>query len=62
MIDVRSILATDVSAAVDGGGRILVRPRATLSAAVHGGGDIRYAGDPQVSMAVAGGGDVRRDH
>jgi hypothetical protein len=62
MIDVRSILATDVSAAVGGGGRILVRPRATLSAAVHGGGDIRYAGDPQVSMAVAGGGDVRRDH
>lgn len=62
IINVRSIPATDVSAAVDGGGRILVQAHSTLSAAVHGGGDIRYAGNPQVSMAVSGGGDVRRDH
>lgn len=62
LIDVRSVVAADVSAAVSGGGRILVEPRSTLSAAVNGGGDIRYGGDPKVSMAMSGGGDVRRDH
>jgi hypothetical protein len=59
-IDVRSVDATDVSAAVNGGGDIFVRARASLSAAVSGGGDIRYSGNPRVSMAVRGGGDVRR--
>ena len=48
-----------VSAAVNGGGQIFVRPRNSLSAAVSGGGQIRYAGNPQVSMAVQGGGLVR---
>jgi len=62
LIDARAIEATTVSAAVKGGGKIAVRPRATLSAAVMGGGEIRYSGNPQVSMAVSGGGDVRRDH
>jgi hypothetical protein len=59
-IDVRSIEATDVMAAISGGGKIAVSPRATLSAAVNGGGEVRYSGNPQVSMAVRGGGDVRR--
>jgi hypothetical protein len=61
-INLRAVDAVDVTAAVDGGGDIFVRPRASLSAAVHGGGDIRYSGNPRVSMAVAGGGDVRRDY
>jgi hypothetical protein len=61
-IDVRSVAARDVSAAINGGGDIYVRPRATLSAAVNGGGDIHYSGNPQVSMVVRGGGDVRRDY
>ena len=60
-IDVRSVAASDVSAAINGGGDIYVRPRATLSAAVNGGGDVHYSGNPQVSMAVRGAGDVRRD-
>lgn len=60
-IDVRSVSASDVSAAINGGGDIYVRPRATLSAAVNGGGDVHYSGNPQVSMAVRGGGDLRRD-
>jgi len=58
-IDLRSIDASHVTAAVNGGGHIAVRPRARLTAAVNGGGDIRYWGDPQVTMAVQGGGTVR---
>ncbi len=54
----RAVEATDVSAAVNGGGEISVHPRATLSAAVHGGGAIRYSGNPQVTTAIAGGGQV----
>jgi hypothetical protein len=61
-IDLRAVDAAEVSAAVNGGGDIFVRPRATLAAAVRGGGDIHYSGNPQVSMAVSGGGDVRRDY
>jgi len=60
-IDLRAVDADDVSAAVNAGGDIYVRPRRTLSAAVNAGGDIHYSGRPQVSMAVSGGGDVRRD-
>ena len=60
-IDLRSVEAGDVSAAVNGGGDIFVRARSSLSAAVNGGGDVHYSGNPQVSMAVHGGGDVRRD-
>ena len=61
-IDMRAVEAYDVSAAVNGGGSIAVRPRARLSAAVRGGGEVTYSGNPQVSMAVAGGGDVRREN
>jgi hypothetical protein len=62
MIDLRSIEADQVSAAVNAGGDIYVRPRRSLSAAVNAGGDIHYSGNPQVSMAVRNGGDVRRDY
>jgi hypothetical protein len=61
-IDLRAVEADQVSAAVNAGGDIYVRPRLTLNAAVNAGGDIHYSGNPQVSMAVANGGDVRRDH
>jgi hypothetical protein len=60
-IDLRSISADHVSAAVNAGGDIYVHPRATLAAAVNAGGDIHYSGNPQVSMAVHNGGDVRRE-
>ena len=58
-IDLRSIDASDVTAAVNGGGAISVRPRAQLTAAVNGGGKIRYWGNPAVTMAVHGGGSVQ---
>lgn len=61
-IDLWAVEADDVSAAVNAGGDIYVRPRVTLDAAVNAGGDIHYSGNPQVSEAVANGGDVRRDY
>jgi len=60
-IDLRAVDARDVSAAINAGGDIYVRPRVSLSAAVHAGGDIHYSGNPQVSMAVSNGGNVSRD-
>ena len=60
-IDLRAVDARDVSAAINAGGDIYVRPRVSLSAAVHAGGDIHYIGNPQVSMAVSNGGNVSRD-
>ena len=60
-IDLRAIEADEVSAAIDAGGDIYVRPRRALNAAVNAGGDVHYSGNPQVSMAVANGGDVRRE-
>jgi hypothetical protein len=61
-IDLRAVDATDVSAAVNAGGDIYIRPRATLSAAVNAGGDIHYSGNPRVSMAIANGGNVSRSN
>jgi|SRR5690348_4535745 len=61
-IDLRAVDAYSVSAAVNAGGDIYVRPRSTLSAAVNAGGDIHYSGNPAVSMAVQNGGEVRRDY
>jgi hypothetical protein len=57
-IDARSVDAVSGSAAVNGGGELLVRARASLSAAVNGGGHVRYWGNPNVAMAVRGGGAV----
>jgi hypothetical protein len=58
-IDLRGVNVADMTAAVHGGGRILVRPARRLTAAVNGGGEVRYWGSPQVTMAVNGGGTVR---
>ena len=57
-IDARAVEAGSVSAAVHGGGQIMVRSRSTLSAAVNGGGLVRYWGNPSVTSAVHGGGAV----
>ena len=57
-IDTRSVNATDVLAAVNGGGQIWVRATRNLQAAINGGGVVRYVGNPQVSQAVQGGGRV----
>ena len=59
-IDARALRATNVSAAVNGGGQVLAGPSSHLSAAVNGGGEVRFAGNPHVSSVVSGGGSVRR--
>ena len=53
----RAVDGINVSAAVNGGGDIFVRARATLAAAVNGGGTVRYVGHPEVSIAIRGGGN-----
>lgn len=58
-LDLRSINATSVTAAVQGGGAIRARARTNLVAAVQGGGSITYWGDPEVVSNVSGGGSVR---
>ncbi|MGQ0588323.1 MAG: GIN domain-containing protein [Sphingosinicella sp.] len=59
MLDLRSINAVSVTAAVQGGGSIRARARTNLVAAVQGGGSITYWGDPAVVSNVSGGGSVR---
>ena len=61
MIDLRAVPADAVSAAINAGGDIYVRPRLSLSAAINAGGDIHYSGRPRVSTAVHNGGAVSRD-
>lgn len=57
-VDIRSISADSVDAAVDSGGRIFTAPRATLTAAVASGGIITYWGNVSVRRTIRGGGVV----
>ena len=59
-IDMRSLPAREVSAAVNSGGSIELGSPKQLSAAVNSGGAIRYRGNPDVSSAVSSGGTVER--
>ena len=59
-IDIRSMSADNVAAAVDGGGDIMTKPGRALQAAVNGGGSIIYSGNPAVTSAVNGGGSVTK--
>jgi Putative auto-transporter adhesin, head GIN domain len=61
-IDTRAVDAADVTAAVNGGGDLLVRASSSLTGAVRGGGSVRYWGDPQVTSAIDGGGSIRPGH
>jgi hypothetical protein len=58
-IDARSVEARTVSAAVNGGGEVVVNARGMLSAAINGGGMVRYVGNPHINSAIHGGGLVR---
>lgn len=58
-IDLRALPVREAAAAVQGGGRLLVRPDESLAASVHGGGEILYWGDPEVASSIEGGGVVR---
>ena len=62
IIDTRALDAGDVTAAVNGGGKLFVRARSALTGAVHGGGSVRYWGNPQVTSANHGGGSVQPAH
>ena len=57
-VDLRALPAAHVAAAVDSGGRILVRADQTLSASVRQGGIVAYWGRPRVTRAIEGGGVV----
>lgn len=57
-IDIRSVAADAVVAAVDSGGRIFTSPRRTLTASVRSGGGIAYWGTPHVTRSVRDGGVV----
>jgi hypothetical protein len=59
-IDVRSIVASRVTASVEQGGRILTVPQASLFARIAQGGLITYWGDPQVRSSVQHGGVVSK--
>lgn len=61
-IDARAVDAANVSAAVSGGGDLLVHASSTLSGAINGGGLVRYWGNPRVTSAIAGGGAIRPAH
>jgi hypothetical protein len=58
-IDTRAVNVADVTAAVNGGGDLLVRASSSLTGAVRGGGSVRYWGNPAVTSAIDGGGSVR---
>lgn len=60
-IDIRTIDATNATAAVDGGGRIRLHSDKHLTAAVNGGGSIDYWGTPDVTSVVNGGGSIHRE-
>ena len=60
-IDIRTMSADEVDAAVNGGGQITTRVAHRLNAAVNGGGNISYEGDPVVTSAVNGGGSITKN-
>ena len=59
-IDIRSMAVANVTASVESGGRIFVKPESALSAKVEQGGVITYWGDAVVKSSVRHGGVVAR--
>ena len=59
-VDARALLANNVAAAVNQGGRILARPRMTMAASVSNGGVITYWGNAQVTSSTQHGGAVTK--
>ncbi len=57
-IDIRSMAVANVTASVESGGRIFVKPESALSAKVEQGGVITYWGDAVVESSVRHGGVV----
>jgi beta-lactamase regulating signal transducer with metallopeptidase domain len=59
-IDVRSMDVANVTASVESGGRIFVKPASALSARIEQGGVVNYWGDAIVESSVRHGGVVTR--
>ena len=59
-VDLRSVQAGTITAAVNGGGHVSVGAASNLTAAVNGGGLVHYRGNPAVAKVVNGGGAVTR--
>jgi hypothetical protein len=59
-IDFRSVNASSVNAAIDGGGKILTGHSSSLTAALNGGGEVLYLSSGNVTEAIRGGGVVRQ--
>ncbi len=59
-IDAFGVSATEVNAAVTGGGTIRVTVTETLGASVVGAGQIIYDGDPSVSYGKIAGGTIQK--
>jgi hypothetical protein len=59
-LDIRWLDASNVTASVSRGGRILTRPGRQLAASISDGGDITYWGDAAVTSSVQRGGAVVR--
>jgi hypothetical protein len=60
VLDVRSITVQSVTAAVNSGGRILVKPQTSLVASVADGGVITYWGNPAVTSSTKHGGIINK--
>jgi hypothetical protein len=60
VLDIRSITVQSVAAAVNSGGRILVKPQTSLVASVSDGGVITYWGNPAVTSSTKHGGIVNK--
>ncbi|MBS0334913.1 MAG: DUF2807 domain-containing protein [Proteobacteria bacterium] len=59
LIDLKDVPAQSATAAIHGGGRILVAGRDSVQASIFGGGSIRYVGHPpSVSSSIHGGGSI----
>ena len=59
-VDARAILASNITAAVNQGGRILAQPQMTMVASVSNGGVITYWGNAQVTSSTQHGGAVTK--
>jgi hypothetical protein len=59
-IDLRSMAVANVTASVESGGRIFVKPTGAMSAKVEQGGVITYWGDSVVTSSVQHGGVVAK--
>lgn len=59
-IDLRTVVVDRVTASIEEGGRILVRPHIVLTASIESGGQIIYWDDPSVKPSIKNGGIIAK--